>query len=127
MKAEAMDADFRRFVFWALEQRDLDLMDDVSRFLSRLYLFAGMRFGGNEYEYQFEATQNAAHKLMRSAEKKKRGSVPISLQIMSQVNSANRLALDLARSFVPVACEMLELPPLEIQLQPCVMSSLPPA
>jgi len=121
--------EMRTFIRWALECDDIDLFDDASRFLHQLFIFHKMRFGGNEYFVQQETFQHCAQRLIRRAEKTEGSYIPVAMRIMAAARLGDRMVLDVAREHAVIACEVLNLKP----VQDChdapyrAQSSMPPA
>ncbi|MDF1496986.1 MAG: hypothetical protein P1P90_02905 [Patescibacteria group bacterium] len=122
------DADIRNFINWVLMQDDLELLDDVKRFLRQLYVFAKMQYGGDEYCIQLEILQNHLSRLLRTVERFDRAAVPIALHLLATYRKRDRTTLDWARAYVPIACDVLHLDPIQACHPPCqCRSSIPPA
>ncbi len=113
MKISAEAEGLRAFVLWALEQEDLELFDAAKNFVRQLFIFAHMRFGGNEFRIQQSMMSDLAAKLMLAAQRKNRGHVPISLHVLANASVENRRALDMAIEFAPAIYDLAGFPPRE--------------
>jgi hypothetical protein len=113
MKISAEAEGLRAFVLWALEQQDLELFDAAKDFVRQLFIFAHMRFGGNEFRIQQRMMSELADKLMRVASLRGLGNVPISVHVLACASVENRRALDMAIEFAPAIYDLAGFPPRE--------------
>ncbi|GEM_PF-1326420 len=103
----------RVFVLWALDQDDLDLFDVAKSFVRQLFIFAHMRFGGNEFRIQQNAMSELAVKLISLAKRKNYELVPASVHILANASPENQKALDMAIEFAPAIYDLAGFPPRE--------------
>jgi hypothetical protein len=118
-------SEIRGFIRWALDRNDIDLLDDANMFLHQLYMFAKMSYGGREFWYQLDLLQKYTDRLIKTAEKRDRTTVPIALHLLATNHKNDRTVLDWARLYVPIACDYLDLDPLQGCSQPCRCSTTP--
>jgi hypothetical protein len=110
MKISAEAEGLRRFVLWAVDQGDLELFDAAKSFVRQLFIFAHMRFGGNEFRIQQRMMSELADKLIRLSDRKNPGQVPISMHILAHASADNRRALDMAMDFAPAIYDLAGFP-----------------
>ncbi len=121
-------SEIREFMRWALYYGDIELLDDAKRFLRQLYIFAKMKYGGNEYAHQQEHLQLVTERLLRRADAIDSYKAPISLKILGTTRHADRMILDMSREIAVVACELLGFEPIPDCPAPChcALFSAPP-
>jgi hypothetical protein len=107
------------FMRWAMEQKDPKLLAASARFLDQLFIFSKMGFGGHEYTHQQTVLQEFAADVVHCTEKINYHIIPMAMLTIAAPRGEDEMILNLAQQNASVACELLDLEPLDTCPSPC--------
>ncbi|MFZ6015058.1 MAG: hypothetical protein ACOYUZ_01750 [Patescibacteria group bacterium] len=103
--------EFLAFVYWLGGQSDLEAIDTTKRLLKQIIVFAGYRFGGQEYERARERLSDLARKAIQLADAIEPNRVPIDIRILAGCALSSDTPLKICRNLADSARKHLGLKP----------------